>query len=80
METELQLREGLAALEDKPDTQKEKLTFYKELMARDLFQEADYPALAQLYADLGDPESQGTRSGRPFICIPGKNMPNFWKN
>lgn len=72
METELQLREGLAALEDKSDTQKEKLTFYKELMARDLFQEADYPALAQLYADLGDPESQRHTLRQAFYLYPRK--------
>lgn len=58
METEEQLRKGLAALQDKPETQAERLAFYEELLARDMCREEDYLELAQLYADAGDGAAQ----------------------
>lgn len=58
METEEQLREGLAAIQDKPEMQAERIAFYEELLARDLCREEDYLELAQLYADAGDGAAQ----------------------
>lgn len=52
LETEAQLREGLAGLE--PGANALRRTYYEELLARDLFREEDYLALAALYADVGD--------------------------
>lgn len=54
METEAQLRSGLAA-ENAPE---EKLAYYEELLARDLCKEEDYLEMAQLYADAGDAAAQ----------------------
>ncbi|MCM1065205.1 MAG: hypothetical protein NC420_12225 [Eubacterium sp.] len=58
METEAQLREGLAALRDKPDVQAQRLAFYEELLARDLCREEDYQEMSRLYADMGDTAAQ----------------------
>ncbi|MCM1539713.1 MAG: hypothetical protein NC121_00450 [Blautia sp.] len=58
MMTEEQLREGLAALGDTPDTQADRLAFYEELLARDLCREEDYLELSRLYADVGDMAAQ----------------------
>lgn len=55
MESETQLRNGLAATGNAPE---EKLAFYEELLARDLCNEEDYLEMAQLYADSGDVGTQ----------------------
>lgn len=55
MESETQLRNGLAATGNAPE---EKLAFYEELLARDLCNEEDYLEMAQLYADSGDAVAQ----------------------
>lgn len=72
METENQLREGLAALHDKPDTQADQIAFYEELLARDLCREEDYLELAQLYADAGNTVSQRRMLWRAFRLYPGE--------
>lgn len=72
METEEQLREGLAALKDTPDTQAARIAFYEELLARDLCQEEDYLELAQLYADTGDTAAQRRMLWWAFRLYPGE--------
>lgn len=72
METEEQLREELAALQDKPDTQADRIALYEELLARDLCLEEDYLKLAQLYADTGDKASQRRMLWWCFRLYPGE--------
>ncbi len=72
METEEQLREGLAALQDKPETLAERIGFYEELLARDLCREEDYLELAELYAGAGDGEAQRRMLWWAFRLYPGE--------
>lgn len=72
METEEQLREGLAALQDKPELRAERIGFYEELLARDLCSEEDYLELAGLYADAGDREAQRRMLWWAFRLYPGE--------
>lgn len=58
METEAQLRESLAALQEKQGAPGEQLAFYEELLARDLCREEDYLEMAELYGESGDALSQ----------------------
>lgn len=67
METEAQLRDGLAAAENAPE---EKLAFYEELLARDLCEEEDYLEMAQLYAASGDATAQRRMLWWAFLLYP----------
>lgn len=77
METEEQLRNGLAEAGNTPE---EKLAFYEELLARDLCGEEDYLEMAQLYADSGDDAAQRRMLWWVFRLYPDEKYARLLQN
>lgn len=57
MMTETECRNAIAALGNDTESLKMATEYYSELLARDVFTEEDYVALADVYAQLGDSDS-----------------------
>ncbi|MCM1101324.1 MAG: hypothetical protein NC079_04355 [Clostridium sp.] len=69
-QTERELRDALAGFGESPAELERSRDYYEELLARDAFSEADYEALAGVYASLGDGEGERRMMRRAFYLYP----------
>lgn len=71
-ETEEELRQAIARAGDGEEALEAKRGFYEQLLAMDAFQEADYTALAQVYADMGEEALQRDILSRVLRLYPSR--------
>lgn len=70
--TEEEVRQEIVALEGGSASLKERQALYEQLLAMDVFSEADYVELAQIYGDEGDEEKQRLMLSKVLRLYPSR--------
>lgn len=71
-QTQEELRQAIAQAGDGEEALGAKREYYEQLLAMDAFQEADYTALAQVYADIGEAALQREALSRALRLYPSR--------